>query len=134
MLLMFKNIFLANMVIGGKHQKKLLLIHTDSAMTSLLLHFFVWKKNGRSNAKLLFVWWGNWARESNSGHFVCILQDNEKYYSIDNGHLKGPFVTFDQLLKSASRKRKIKGYKFFGYEDIPFHTSYYDMISFASSE
>ena len=87
-------------------------------------------ENGHPNAKILFVCWGDWGNKSNTGHMVCMFEKSNKYYSIDNGKLKGPFNTLEQLIESASRNRKVKGYRFFHYSEIPFHTPYKGMNHF----
>lgn len=86
-------------------------------------------QSGLTDAQLLFVAWGRWGIESNSGHFVCIYCVGNSYYSIDNGELKGPY-SLKQLLLSASRSRSISSYKFFSAKDIPYHMSYRDMGGF----
>ncbi len=89
-------------------------------------------ENGHANAKILFVCWGDWGNKSNTGHLVCMFEKNNKYHSIDNGKLKGSFNTLEQLIESASRKREVKGYKFFHYNEIPFHIPYKEMNYFCS--
>ena len=88
---------------------------------------------GLNEAQLLFVAWGRWGIESNAGHFVCVHCVGESYYSIDNGVLKGPY-SFDQLLLSASRNRKIWSYKHFAAKQIPYHIRYNDMTTFVGAE
>lgn len=87
-------------------------------------------KNNYTNAKVLFVCWGDWGKRSNTGHLVCIFIQNNQLYSIDNGKLKGPFYSVNQLINSASRNRKIKGYGIFLFDEIPFHTPYNKMDYF----
>lgn len=87
------------------------------------------EQSGLTEAKLLFVAWGEWGIESNSGHFVCFYCVGNSYYSIDNGVLKGPY-SFNQLLLSASRSISISSYKIFSAIDIPFRMSYWDMRGF----
>jgi hypothetical protein len=84
---------------------------------------------GITDAELLFVAWGRWGIESNSGHFVCIHRVGEFYYSIDNGILKGPFL-YDELLLSTSRNQKICSYRHFTAKQIPYHIRYSDMMTF----
>ncbi|MDO6763117.1 hypothetical protein Q4592_06130 [Agarivorans sp. 1_MG-2023] len=83
-------------------------------------------------ARLLFVSWGEWGGESNAGHFVCVYQQNDGYFCIDNGRLKGPF-TFKQLLLATSRNHKLKSYRWFEKHDIAYHTRYSDMTGFSDS-
>lgn len=85
-----------------------------------------------TQAQLLFVAWRRWGIESDSGHFVFVHRVGELYYSIDNGVLKGPF-SYDQLLLSAARNRKICSYKHFTAKQIPYHVRYSDMTSFVGT-
>lgn len=87
-------------------------------------------KHAQPNSKLLFTRWGNWGRESNSGHFVAVYGKDGAYHSIDNGRLKGPFNSLDQLLMSTARNNKIKHSCFFSYDSLPFHMPYNEMMIF----
>lgn len=91
------------------------------------------ERSGLTQAQLLFVAWGRWGIESNAGHFVCVHRVGKFYYSIDNGVLKGPY-SFEQLLLSASRNRKVLAYRYFASKDIPYHTRYCDMAGLVGVE
>jgi len=85
---------------------------------------------GCEEARLLFVRWGDWGFAANSGHFVCVFETEAGYHLIDNGVLKGPFPTFDCLLETAGRGHRVECYRWFTFEQIPFHTSYVSMRMF----
>lgn len=82
--------------------------------------------------KLLFVAWGDFGKASNSGHFVCTFQQDQDYYCIDNGFLKGP-LSLAGLLKTASRNRAITVYKWFLPNEICYHLSYLGMNKFVKN-
>ena len=87
--------------------------------------------SGFKSAQLLFVYWGRWGIEGNTGHFVCVYPSQQDYGIIDNGILKTA-SSFDQLLQQASRNRDISGYRWFDSHQIPYHTRYADMAHFCS--
>lgn len=97
-------------------------------LSAFALHCLI--ENGYSNAKLLFVCWGNWGRDSRSGHVVAMFQKNKKYYSIDNGKLLGPFKSLENVIRGASHNHKVKHSKTFEYNEIPYHTPYNKMDYF----
>jgi hypothetical protein len=82
-----------------------------------------------AQAKLLFVAWGRWGVESNSGHIVCFYHSDDLYWSIDNAILKGPF-NYDELLLNTSRGHNIHTVMHFEAIHIPYHIRYEEMTSF----
>lgn len=82
--------------------------------------------------KLLFVWWGEWGRVSQSGHMVCQFQIDDGLYMIDNGFLKGPYQSREALISHIARGRQVKGYRFFDFPEIPFHLRYSEMDYFTA--
>jgi hypothetical protein len=84
-------------------------------------------KNNYQEAKLLFYCEWNWGKESNSGHFVATFVDGGMIQLIDNGRLKGPFRNYKEIIDYYSKRRKIKHYRFFEYDEIPFHIRYDEM-------
>jgi len=85
-------------------------------------------KNGHSNFKILFVRCGDLNQDSSgNGHAVCMQEEGTRFYTIDNGKLKGPFSTLDEVIASASqstKERRVRAYRFFYYDSIPYHRPY----------
>jgi len=91
-------------------------------------------KNEYSDAKLMFVCWGDWGNESNSGHFVSFFKEkeNEKFYVINNGIYQGPFDDIEQVKHVAAGGRKILHARLFSFDEIPFRIRYTNMEYFCS--
>ena len=97
-------------------------------LSAFALHCLL--EHGYNDAKILFVCFGDWGNESNSGHLVSLFSENGQDYLFNDGRVMGPFSSFDEILDVASHGYPIKYYRFFKYEEIPFQTKYDDMDYF----
>ena len=85
-------------------------------------------KNGYTNAKILFVRCGALNQDSSgNGHAVVVQDEGTRFYTIDNGWIRGPYSAIDEVIVSASQSTKTKkalACRFFYYSSIPYHTPY----------
>lgn len=87
-------------------------------------------EDGYNDARIMFVCYGDWGHESNSGHMVAFFKMGSYYYTINNGDFDGPFLNISKVEEDASWGRPIIHSHIFAYEEIPFGTKYEDMAYF----
>jgi len=91
----------------------------DQAVTALALV----EQAELGRGYLLLVRWGNWGRERNSGHVVCVVPQGNRLMVLDNGRLTGPWWPERALVHSIAAGRPAAVQRW-NLEEVPFGLPY----------